>query len=290
MSEREIDELSGTETTGHEWDGIKELNTPLPRWWLWTFYLTIIWAIGYMIAMPAIPLPWSNTFTPGVLGYSSRGAVANDIAAAKQAQAGFVDKIAATDVADILKDEELSRFAVAGGAAAFKLNCSQCHGSGAQGSLGFPNLNDDEWLWGGTIEDIYTTISHGIRFDSDPDTHLSEMPGFGRDEILTPDEIVSVAKYAAFLGGFEGGEKTTAGEELFLDNCAACHGDNGEGGPDLGAPPLNNAIFQFAGSFDAIKQQVTSPQHGIMPAWSAKLGDATVKELAVYVYSLGGGQ
>ena len=290
MSEREIDKLSGTETTGHEWDGIKELNTPLPRWWLWTFYLCIIWAIGYMIAMPAIPLPWANSFTPGVLEYSSRGAVVNDIEEAKAGQAEFIQRIAATDVADILKDEELSRFARAGGAAVFKLNCSQCHGSGAQGALGFPNLNDDEWLWGGTIQDIFTTISHGIRYEADPSTHLSDMPGFGRDEILSEDEITAVAKYAAFLGGFEGGEKTAAGEELFLDNCAACHGDSGEGGPDLGAPPLNNSIYQFAGSFDAIHSQITSPQQGIMPAWSAKLGDTTVKELAVFVYSLGGGQ
>ncbi|HHB83080.1 MAG TPA: cytochrome-c oxidase, cbb3-type subunit III [Devosia sp.] len=288
MSERDIDDISGVETTGHEWDGIKELNNPLPRWWLWTFYICIIWAFGYMIAMPAIPL--IKGATPGLLGYSSRGDVANKIAEAKLEQAEFIDRIASMDVGDIIADEELSRFARAGGQAAFKVNCTQCHGSGAQGALGFPNLNDDEWLWGGTIDDIYTTISHGIRYESDLDTRLSEMSSFGTDELLTRDEISVVARYATFLGGFEGGEDTTEGQELFLDNCSACHGDAGEGGTFVGAPALNNAIFQYAGSLEAITSQVNSPQHGIMPAWGAKLGDATVKQLAVYVHSLGGGQ
>ncbi len=288
MSEREIDEISGTETTGHEWDGIKELNTPLPRWWLWIFYACIIWAIGYMIAFPAIPL--LKSATPGLLGYTSRGAVAESIAAAKEEQSVFVDKIASMDVSDIIADEELARFARAGGEAAFKVNCVQCHGSGAQGFEGFPNLNDDEWLWGGTAEDIYLTIAHGIRWDDDLDTRFSEMMAFGRDEILTKEEIATVASYTAFLGGFEGGEKTAQGEELFLDNCAGCHADDGSGDIYQGAPALNNAIFQYAGSLEAIKAQIDTPQHGVMPAWSAKLGDATVKQLAVYVHSLGGGQ
>ncbi|HHB82922.1 MAG TPA: cytochrome-c oxidase, cbb3-type subunit III [Devosia sp.] len=289
MSDKpEVDEISGTETTGHEWDGIKELNTPLPRWWLWTFYATIIWAVGYMIAMPAIPLV--NSFTPGVLGYTSRGAVANDIAAAKEGQAEFFARIDATELTDIIGDEELARFARAGGSAAFKLNCSQCHGSGAQGFVGYPNLNDDEWLWGGTIEDIYTTINHGIRYEADFDTRFSEMSAFGKDDILTNAEIHSVAQYTAFLGGFEGGEKTAEGEELFLDNCSGCHGETGAGDIYQGAPALNNAIFQYAGSLDAIVSQIDTPQHGVMPAWGEKLGDVTVKQLAVYVHSLGGGQ
>ncbi len=289
MSDKpEVDKISGTETTGHEWDGIKELNTPLPRWWLWTFYACIVWAVGYMIAMPAIPLV--NSFTPGVLGYTSRGAVANDIAAAKEGQAEFFARIDATELTDIIGDEELARFARAGGSAAFKLNCSQCHGSGAQGFVGYPNLNDDEWLWGGTIEDIYTTINHGIRYEADFDTRFSEMSAFGKDDILTNAEIHSVAQYTAFLGGFEGGEKTTEGEELFLDNCSGCHGETGAGDIYQGAPALNNAIFQYAGSLDAIVSQIDTPQHGVMPAWGEKLGDVTVKQLAVYVHSLGGGQ
>lgn len=288
MGKPEIDEVTGTETTGHEWDGIKELNTPLPRWWLWTFYICIVWAFGYMIFYPAIPLV--NSFTPGILGYSSRGAVANEIELAKEGQIVFLEQIAATDVATIIADEDLSRFARAGGSAAFKLNCSQCHGSGAQGSVGFPNLNDDEWLWGGTPEEIYATISHGIRYEPDFDTRFSEMSAFGADEILTSEEIQSVSKYATFLGGFEGGETSTAGEELFLDNCSGCHGESGEGDIFQGAPALNNAISLYAGSLETITAQVIAPQHGVMPAWGTKLGDVTVKQLAVYVHSLGGGQ
>lgn len=288
MSEREIDEVSGVETTGHEWDGIKELNNPLPRWWLWTFYICIVWAFGYMIAMPAIPL--FKEATPGLLGYSSRGDVANKIAEAKAGQAVFVEKIAGMDVLDIVADEELSRFARAGGQAAFKVNCVQCHGSGAQGSLGFPNLNDDEWIWGGTVDEIYTTISHGVRYEPDFDTRFGEMSAFGADELLTNEEISVVARYATFLGGFEGGEETTEGHELFLDNCSGCHGETGEGDIYSGAPALDNAIFQYAGSLETITGQINTPQHGVMPAWGTKLGDATVKQLAVYVHSLGGGQ
>lgn len=288
MSERDIDEISGVETTGHEWDGIKELNNPLPRWWLWTFYACIVWAFGYMIAMPAIPL--FKEATPGILGYSSRGDVANKIAEAKEGQAVFVDKIASMDVVDILADEELSRFARAGGHAAFKVNCVQCHGSGAQGFLGFPNLNDDEWIWGGTVDEIYTTITHGVRFEADFDTRFSEMSAFGKDELLTRDEIRVVARYTAFLSGYEGGEDTIEGRELFLDNCSACHGELGEGDIYAGAPALNNAIFQYAGSLETVISQIDAPQHGTMPAWGTRLGDATVKQLAVYVHSLGGGQ
>lgn len=288
MTKPEVDEISGIETTGHEWDGIKELNNPLPRWWLWTFYICIVWAFGYMILMPAIPLV--NSFTPGLLGYSSRGSVANEIETAKAGQAVFLDRIGAMDVEEILGDEELSRFARAGGAAAFKLNCSQCHGSGAQGSVGFPNLNDDAWIWGGTVDEIYTTIKHGVRFEADFDTRFNDMSAFGTDEILTQEEIHSVALYTAFLGGFEGGENTPAGAELFLDNCTGCHGENGEGDIYAGGPNLTDAIWLYTGDLESITAQINTPKMGVMPAWGTKLGDATVKELAIYVHSLGGGQ
>ena len=285
--EREVDELSGTETTGHVWDGIKELNTPLPRWWLWTFYRTIMWAIGYVIAYPAIPL--ISGATSGVLGYSSRGALDDKLELAKEAQAVFVDQIASMSVDDIVANDELARFARAGGASVFKVYCTQCHGSGAQGGNGYPNLNDDEWIWGGSVDQIYTTIAHGARYDADPDTHINEMPVFG-DDYLSPEEIESVSKYVASLSGVEGGAATEEGKTLFEDNCVACHGEGGAGEPDLGAPALNNAIWLYGGTLADIEAQVTRPRHGEMPAWSLKLDDATVKELAVYVHSLGGGQ
>lgn len=287
MSEKELDEISGVETTGHEWDGIKELNNPLPRWWLWTFYACIVIAIIYSVLYP-FPLPSGPT--KGLLGYSSRGELDESLVLAKEAQAGLVAQIAAADMDTIVSTTELERFARAGGASLFKVNCSQCHGSGASGAAGFPNLNDDEWIWGGTPDAIYQTIAHGVRFDGDDDTRFNEMPDFA-DDYLTNEEIRAVAGFVTSLSGMESDLINSAeGEELFADNCAACHGEQGEGLPELGGPALNNAIWLYSKSPEAIIAQISEPQHGVMPAWQAKLGDTAVKQLATYVYSLGGGQ
>ena len=188
MADKHIDDISGVETTGHEWDGIRELNNPMPRWWVWTFYVTILWAIGYMVAYPAIPL--LTDATKGMLGYSSRAELSQELAVAKTAQTANLDRIAQLSVKEIQADPELSRFAIAGGASAFKVNCTTCHGSGAAGGPGFPNLNDNDWLWGGDVEAIQATIAHGIR-NEDPDTRVSEMPAFA--DILQPDQIHQVA-------------------------------------------------------------------------------------------------
>ncbi|HAJ20620.1 MAG TPA: cytochrome-c oxidase, cbb3-type subunit III, partial [Rhodospirillaceae bacterium] len=188
---KNIDEISGVETTGHVWDGIQELNNPLPRWWLWTFYGCIVFAIGYAIYYPSIPL--INEATKGVSGYSSRAEVAAELQAASDANSDLVAQLASIDVADIAQNEALQRFAIAGGASAFKVYCSQCHGSGAQGFVGYPNLNDDDWLWGGSIDEIYTTITHGIRNDQDDDARFSEMPAFG--DMLEPEQIREVSAY-----------------------------------------------------------------------------------------------
>jgi cytochrome c oxidase cbb3-type subunit 3 len=290
MSDKEVDEISGTETTGHEWDGIKELNTPMPRWWLWTFYGCIVWAFGYAIVYPAVPL--LNSATPGVLGYTSRGEYAAKAAEAKAEQAFYVEQIEAMDVTEITANEELARFARAGGKSVFKVYCSQCHGSGAQGASGYPNLNDDEWIWGGTPDAIYTTIAHGVRYEDDDETRFNEMPRFGADEILSTEEIVAVANY---VGRISGGEAdaglASEGQALFAENCSACHAELGVGDADLGGPALNNGIWLYGdGSIDALVAQISDPAHGVMPAWNKKLGDAAVKQLAVYVHSLGGGQ
>ena len=289
MANKEIDEISGTETTGHEWDGIKELNTPLPRWWLWTFYACIVWAVGYAIAYPAVPM--IGEATKGMLGWSSRADFDKAMDVAQTAQAGMIARIAEADVADIVNDAEMSRFASAAGASLFKVNCSQCHGSGAAGGVGYPNLNDDEWIWGGTPEAIYQTILHGARSDVDGDTHFSQMPNFGADGILTGEQIRSVAGYVASLSGMESEiASSEEGATLFAENCVACHGENGEGMQEVGAPPLNNAIWLYGHDVEAVIAQVTRPRHGVMPAWQQKLGDTAVKELAVYVHGLGGGQ
>ena len=286
MSDKHIDDVTGTETTGHEWDGIKELNTPLPRWWLWTFYGCIVWAIGYTIAYPAWPL--ISSATTGVLGYSSRADLDAEMATAKTAQGDLVARVADTEIADILADDDLARFARAGGKSLFKVYCSQCHGTGATGSAGYPNLNDDEWVWGGTIDQIYQTIAHGSRSPTDPDTHFNIMPSF--TDVLTPEQVDAVAQQVASLSGMEGGLANPEGLQLFTENCAACHGESGEGMVDLGGPSLNDQVWLYGGTFAQLKTQITAPRHGVMPAWQGRLGDAAVKELAVYVHGLGGGQ
>ena len=284
---KEIDDISGVETTGHEWDGIKELNNPLPRWWLWTFYGTIAWSVVYMILYPAIPL--INGATPGVLGYSSRGELHKEVDAAAALKADDVAKIESLEVADILKDSDLTRFAVQGGKSAYKVYCSQCHGGGAEGAAGYPNLNDDDWLWGGTIDDIYLTIAHGVRYEPDDDTRLSEMPAFG--DILETADIRATADYVASLSGIEhDASHLEQGKAVYEENCAACHGESGEGIRELGAPKLDDALWLYGGTVDEIAAQIAAPKHGMMPAWQARLGDATVKQLAVYVHSLGGGE
>lgn len=284
---KEVDQISGVETTGHEWDGIKELNNPLPRWWLWTWYACIAWALVYVILFPAIPL--IKGATPGLLGYSSRGELAKEVAAATEAKSGFVTKIESMDVAQILDDADLTRFAVQGGKSAYKVYCSQCHGAGAEGASGFPNLNDDDWLWGGTVDAIYTTIAHGVRYEADDDTRSSEMPAFG--DILETAEIRATADFVASLSGLEhDGAHVAEGKVIYEENCAACHGDSGEGIRDLGAPKLNDALWLYGGTVEEIATQISLPKHGMMPAWQARLGDATVKQLAVYVHSLGGGE
>ena len=285
--EKQIDELSGVSTTGHEWDGIKELNNPLPRWWVWTFYATIAWALAYTIAYPAWPMLTSAT--KGVLGYSSRNDVKNELAAAQAARGDHAAAIAAKPIGEILADEKLRTFAISAGAAAFKVNCVQCHGSGAAGSIGYPNLNDDEWLWGGKPEEILTSIAHGIRFADDPDTRFSEMPAFGG--VLERRQIAEVSAYVVSLSGAPSNAALAeAGKTLFADNCAACHGDAGKGMRDLGSPDLTDAIWLRGSDEAAIAAQIAAPRHGVMPAWSARLGETTVKELTVYVHSLGGGE
>ncbi|MEQ8306998.1 MAG: cytochrome-c oxidase, cbb3-type subunit III [Hoeflea sp.] len=287
MSEKHVDEVSGVETTGHSWDGIRELNNPLPRWWLWTFYLTIVWAIGYMVLYPAIPL--INGATQGILGYSSRAEVVTELADAKAAQGELLDQIAATPVEDIASNPELLSFAIAGGSSAFKVNCAQCHGSGAAGSVGYPNLNDDAWIWGGEIDQIYQTIAHGIRYEDDPDTRFSEMPAFG--DILEAEQINQVVAYVTSLSREPSDPALVEdGRQVFVENCAACHGDNAEGLADFGAPRLSDAIWLKGSSEAAIASQIRNPKHGVMPAWVDRLGEPTIKQLAVYVHTLGGGQ
>lgn len=289
MTLREKDEISGMETTGHEWDGIKELNTPLPRWWLWTFYACIAFAVGYMVVYPALPLV--RGATPGLFGYSSRADLVADVSAARAAQTQQLEKIQSLPLEDIRKDAELLQFATAGGSAAFRINCVQCHGSGAAGGKGFPNLNDDDWLWGGTLDQIHTTLQHGIRFMSDADTRQSAMPSFGADGILTAEQINDVAEFVLKISGQENDAAAAArGAAVYAENCVACHGDTGQGVKEFGGARLNDAVALYVSDKASIVAQLNRPKHGVMPAWSARLPEATIKQLAIYVHSLGGGE
>ena len=290
MSQHTTDKRPGDpETTGHEWDGIEEFNNPLPRWWLYTFYLTIIWGIGYTIAFPAWPL--INGATSGLLGFSTRAQVAEEIAAAEAANAAINDKLASVELTAIAGDPELDGYAVSAGGAVFRTWCAQCHGAGAAGAKGYPNLLDDDWLWGGDIEAIHTTISHGIRNETDPDAHYSEMPAFGRDGILDRTQIAQVVNYVQSLSGTPNDASLVAeGQVVFEDNCVSCHMEGGVGDRDLGAPDLSDAIWLYGGDYHTLVQTVTNARFGVMPSWADKLTEAEIRAVATYVHQLGGGE
>ncbi len=289
MAMREKDDVTGTETTGHEWDGIKELDTPMPRWWLWTYLACVIFSLGYVIAYPAWPLV--HGATPGLLGFTSRGALADELGRARAQQKGQRDQIAALSLEDIRKDPQMLEFAVAGGKAAFRINCTPCHGSGAAGGKGYPNLNDDDWLWGGTLDQIHATLQHGIRYMTDSDTRQSLMPSFGADGILKPEQINDVAEFVLKISGQENDAAAAGrGATVFKDNCASCHGDAGQGNRELGAPKLTDAITLYVSDKASIVAQINKPRQGVMPAWGARLDEVTIKQLAIYVHELGGGE
>lgn len=288
MSDKEIDKVTGTETTGHEWDGIKELNTPLPRWWIGIFYICIVWAVGYWILMPAWPT--INGYTHGLLNHSQRDSVTAAVNQLKAARAGREKVLANASLEQIQSDPNLLQFAMAEGKAAFGDNCAGCHGSGGQGAKSYPNLNDDVWLWGGKLEDIQHTITVGVRSTS-PETRQSQMPAWGRSNILTPHQIIDLTEYVVNLSHRPADQKAVGrATKLFKDNCASCHGPEGKGQRKDGSPNLTDNEWLYGSSRDAIYDQIWNGHGGVMPTWGGRLSPATIKALAVYVHSLGGGE
>jgi cytochrome c oxidase cbb3-type subunit 3 len=285
----ETDHVTGTTTTGHEWDGIKELNTPLPRWWILTFYATILWAIGYWIVYPAWPLLWSNT--TGILGYSSRADVAVELANLEKIRGGKMVALAAAPLAEIEKDPALLAQARARGKTVFGDNCAPCHGSGGAGAKGYPNLNDDDWLWGGSLDQIMQTIQFGAR-SGHAKAHESAMLAFGKEGVLKRDQIVTVANYVRSLSGLStaAGYDASAGAKIFADNCTSCHGDKAKGNQELGAPDLTDKIWLYGSDEATLVETITNGRAGVMPAWVGRLDPSTIKALTVYVHSLGGGK
>ncbi len=279
-----IDEATGTQTVGHEWDGIEELDTPMPRWWLWTFYLCIIFSAGYVVLYPAWPMLEKGT--EGVLGWTSRGQLAEEISAADQARTSVNEQLARIPIERLPQGSALMQQAVAGGRAAFLVNCVQCHGSGAAGSTGYPNLNDDDWLWGGDLKAIEYTLTHGIRQQGDDMTRFSQMPPFAG--VFDKAQLDGVVDHVLSLSGRA--QPSAIGAALYADNCALCHGAEGTGDRKLGAPNLADAIWLYGGTRAEVQRQILDPRGGMMPKWEGRLDPVTIKMLAAYVHSLGGGE
>ncbi len=282
---KDIDALSGVETTGHEWDGLKELNNPAPRWWLWVFYITVIWAVGYWVVYPAWPTLSGNT--QGMKGWSQYSKLKKDQQEIVARKTSFLEHFEGKTLDQIRHDPKLFEFAVAGGAATFKDNCATCHGTGGAGGPGYPNLNDDDWLWGGSLEEIYTTLKYGVR-SGHTQAHDSMMPAFGKDGILTKEQIAALTEYVLTLSGTP--DSTSDAGKLFAENCASCHGKDGEGSKEFGAPTLNDALWFYGGDKTSIARQIRTPRHGVMPYWDGRLSEDTIKQLSIYVHSLGGGE
>jgi cytochrome c oxidase cbb3-type subunit 3 len=277
--------VSGRETTGHEWDGVKELNTPLPTWWVYSFYACIVFAVVYSVLYPS--WPWLSGHTTGLLGHTNRAELTQSLDAQGRERAKFVDRIRSASFAQIRRDPELFNFAVAGGRSAFQTNCMQCHGAGGAGGVGFPNLVDDDWLWGGNIEQIHQTIQFGVR-NANEKSRQTLMPRFGADGLLTPQEVGAVTDYVLSLSGKA--KATPEGAKLFQEQCAACHQPDGKGNLEMGSPNLTDGLWLYGGSRDAIYRSIFYARNGSMPAWGERLDEATIKMLTLYVHALGGGK
>lgn len=274
-------------TTGHSWDGIEEYDNPMPRWWLNVFYVCIAWGVGYSVLFPS--WPGATGAWPGLLGYSTRGEVAEEIASFTEANAEIDAALASADLHAIAGDPALNQYAVNAGGAVFRTWCAQCHGSGAAGAVGFPNLLDDDWLWGGDIDAIHYTISHGIRNETDDDARWSQMPAFG--ELLEGQEIVALANYVMSLSEEPQDPSVVAdGAVLFEDNCVACHMEGGTGDREQGAPNISDAIWLYGGDYNSLVETITYARFGVMPNWNERLSESQIRAVAVYVHGLGGGE
>lgn len=289
---KKTEEKKKVETTGHSWDGIEEYNNPLPRWWVWVFYATIVWGIWYSIAYPAWPL--LKGATAGYLGFSTRGQVAEEIQKFADMNAGLDAELAKADLTTLERGSDLHNYAILSGRATFNTWCVQCHQREGGGAPSYPVLSDNDWLWGGSIEDIQTTIRYGIRsMDFEDDTRFSEMPAFA-DDNLSDEEIDQVVNYVMSLSPVTKADADAtlaeAGATVFADNCAACHGEDATGDRSVGAPNLSDAIWLHGSTKAEIKHNVSVGPKGVMPAWSAKLTEAQINAVATYVHQLGGGE
>lgn len=289
MSERERDEHTGVETTGHSWDGIKELDNPLPRWWLWIWYATIAAAVVYWILMPA--WPGITGHTKGLRGQSDRTDLARELEALEAVRGAGAVKLKAATLDQIERDPELQAYALQVGQSVFGDNCATCHGVGGAGAKGYPNLRDDVWLYGGALADIQHTIQVGIRSGHPEARGDTSMPAFGRDGMLDAGQVNDLTEYVIALSGRKADPAAVSrSRQLYADQCSACHGVGGEGDPAKGAPSLIDAEWLYGSDHDSIHEQIWNGRNGVMPSWSGRLSPETIKALAVYVHANAGGE
>lgn len=288
MSKPESTDPNQPATTGHEWDGIKEFDNPLPRWWLFVFYGTIVVAAVYWVLMPA--WPGLTGYTKGLLGRSDRAELAGELEALGQQRGEQAARLASVSLEDIERDPALQAYALSVGQSIFGDNCATCHGSGGAGSKGYPNLRDDVWLWGGSLEDIRHTIDAGVRTGA-PDARNSIMPAFGRDQMLTDAQINDLVEHVVALSGRPAKADAAArGAELFASQCVACHGADGAGQLAMGAPNLTDKEWLYGGERADIKGQIWNGRGGVMPTWGGRFDQGTIKALAVYIHANAAGQ
>lgn len=285
---REVDPNSGVETTGHEWDGIKELDNPLPRWWLWIWYATIAAAVIYWIFMPA--WPGITGYTKGLSGQSDRADVVRELASLEAQRGAAGAQLKKATLEQIEADPELQAYALQVGQSVFGDNCATCHGAGGAGAKGYPNLRDDVWLWGGALADIHHTIAVGVRSGHGQARGQTMMPSFGRDQLLDAGKVEDLTEYVVALSRRPADPAAIGrARQTFADQCAACHGPGGTGDKVKGAPDLTDSEWLYGSTRQAIREQIWNGRNGVMPTWEARFSPETLKALAVYVHANAGG-
>jgi cytochrome c oxidase cbb3-type subunit III len=290
MGQSERDSHSGYMTTGHEWNGITELNTPVSRIVLFFLIAHTIFSVGYTILMPA--WPYGSGYTKGILGVDQRQEVDESLRLAAESRKGWEAQVAEKEIAEIQSDDALMMNVRQAGATLFGDNCAACHGLSATGGPGYPSLRDEAWLWGGAAEAVAETIRVGINSTHD-DARSSEMLAFGRDQILQRSEIQDVVSYVRSLSDQDAAAKpapdsVTAGKEIFAEHCVDCHGATAKGSIETGAPDLTDGFWIYGGDRDAIYRTVSDGRQGQMPGWEDRLSDLRRKVLTLYVLDLAG--
>ncbi|WP_067219231.1 cytochrome-c oxidase, cbb3-type subunit III [Stappia indica] len=289
MAEVERDPVSGRETTGHEWNGIKELDTPVPRGVLMFLIVTHVWAIVWWFLVPSWPL--GTTYTKGLLDIDQKTTVEARVIEGQRERANWATRLESEPYEAILSDENLMNVVRSSGRQLFGDNCAACHGRDGRGRANYPDLTDDDWLWGGEPALIEETLRVGIN-TLHPETRIAQMPAFGRDQMLDREQVRSVAAYVYSLSHPDYStpdnlDRIQAGQEVFATTCAACHGENGEGIRDVGAPNLTDPYWVYGGDLDTIIASVHGGRQGHMPTWDERLTAAEIKTLALYVHDLG---